>query len=313
MMKIKTGLFLLLSLINLTVIAQHEFAIGGTRLHIVPPKLTDSAINIFSERPFDHFVYYDPNAEKKNLLLVFMTGTYGVGGAGNFFNELAAREGYHVINLIYPDSVAMVQICKDASDLSCYEKTRHECIFGGSAYNQLHINEANAVLNRLAKCLIYLANKYPAENWNQFYQKGKILWNKIVVAGQSQGGGHAAYLGKLFKVNKVIMLASPKDYSANATTPPAWIMSPGNTPLNRYFGFAHSADNIGCTFAQQVEIFSYLGLKQYGPLRDVDSSTNYSGHFFTSKKMQDRPHLSVLNDSASYVNVWKYMLNVKVE
>jgi len=305
--------FLFLQFISTPGLGQREFTIGSVNLHVIPPHATDSSINIFSGNPFDHFVYFNPALPGKNLLFLFMTGTNGTGGTGKFFNELAAREGYHVINLIYPDSVAMVQICKDTLDLSCYEKARHESIFGGSLYSRLNVNESNSILNRLDKCLAYLVKKYPLENWGQFYQNGKIQWDKVVVTGQSQGGGHAAFLAKLFKVNRVIMLAAPKDYSGRSDTPPTWLTSPGKTPVNRYFGFAHTQDNVGCTFAQQVEIFSCLGLKKYGPLMNVDSSSNYSGHFFTSTRQQAMPHVSVIRDSASYVNVWKYMMNVKID
>lgn len=129
------------------------------------------------------------------------------------------------------------------------------------------VNKANSIVNRLQKLLLYLASNYPTDNWSQFLTaSGDINWQKICVAGQSQGGGHAAFIAQQKKVGRVIMFASPKDFSNTYNAPAFWLTQKSATPLNRYFGFVHTLDETnGCTWPQQKIIFTAMGFDALGP------------------------------------------------
>lgn len=94
--------------------------------------------------------------------------------------------------------------------------------------------------NRLEKLLLYLEKHYPEEQWGQYLTtEHQIQWNKIVTAGHSQGGGHAAFASKYFKVARVIMFAAT-DWAGNKTA--EWIRAPGPTEAGKYYGFIHTGD-----------------------------------------------------------------------
>ena len=63
------------------------------------------------------------------------------------------------------------------------------------------------------------------------------------MAGQSQGGGHAALLAMQRRVRRrVLMFGSPKDFNIHFGQPARWYSGPNATPLGRFFSFAHGAD-----------------------------------------------------------------------
>jgi len=118
---------------------------------IISPKLTDPTIDRFCETPFDHYIYLDDSVKKRNQLLVFLPGTFGKGGSAPDFNITAAEMGYHVINLIYPDSIAMVNLCDTSFDEACYDKAREEIISGKDLVPGLVISHVNSIENWLIK------------------------------------------------------------------------------------------------------------------------------------------------------------------
>ena len=73
------------------------------------------------------------------------------------------------------------------------------------------------------------------------------------MAGQSQGGGHAALLGIKHPVARVICFGAPKDFSLALTAPAAWLRLDSATPKSAFFAFNHDQDRQGCSPAQQAE------------------------------------------------------------
>jgi pimeloyl-ACP methyl ester carboxylesterase len=88
----------------------------------------------------------------------------------------------------------------------------------------------------------------------------------VAVAGHSQGGGHAALLGKTHRLARVVMLGPRPTPLAAATSPP-WLGRPGATPADRFFGFSHEQDP---GFERIAASWSALGLDRSGPLVNVD-------------------------------------------
>jgi hypothetical protein len=141
----------------------------------------------------------------------------------NFYNA-ASSLGYSVLALSYDSTDEIASMCGVASaDAGCYFPTRESIIRGipqkGAASAVAGISLDEGIADRIVLTLQYLERNAPGNNWASFLQPAavgappsdRVAWSKIVVAGHSQGGGHAAAVAKLFNVHHVIQLAATCD------------------------------------------------------------------------------------------------------
>jgi pimeloyl-ACP methyl ester carboxylesterase len=171
--------------------------------------------------------------------------------------------------------------------------------------------------------LQYLSASRPDEGWSRFLTDEAVInWEKIAVAGQSQGGGHAALIAVRHRVARVICTGSPKDYNQKLNAPAAWLCADSATPAARYFAFNHRQDRQAATWGQQLENLHALKLDAFGPPVDVDKEappyqhsrilfTNYPGGTLDSKEA----HTAVISwrNAGVFEPVWRYMLTEPVE
>ena len=247
---------------------------GVTSLEVVP-RDTDPAIGGAFNSP--HGVYVDRSivtaqgahaARDRHELLLFLAGTNGNGSGAVAFCELAAGLGYHVINLTYPDEIA-ASICAGDPNPAAFEQFRLAVIAGGST-KHITITRADSIENRLIKALEHLAKKRPDEGWDHFLgPDATINWPAIAVAGQSQGGGHAALIGIKHRIARVICTGAPKDYSKRLDAPAAWYGEASATPKSLFFTFNHRQDVKACTPEQMLRNLSALKLDTFGPPVDA--------------------------------------------
>lgn len=287
------------------------------------PNVTDVNINTFTNADQKHFVFLNNSVAKKNQLFVFLPGTGGNPANTQRIDSLAANLGYHSIGLMYPNEPAIGSLCNSSSDIECYTNTRLEIIDGTNRTTLVTVDRANCIENRIIKLLQYLHQQNPSENWSQFLDNGNIIWEKVVIAGHSQGGGHAGLIAKNHKVARVIFFAAPKDFSIYFSNPANWINSTNQTPSNRYFAFTHSSDELGCTFSQQQTIYTNLGMSQFGSAVNTDNTISpyNNSHILTSIRAVNsslNAHSCVvvdnnvqldINNIPIYRPVWVYMLN----
>ncbi len=248
----------------------------------VIPSATDPEIKRFDD---PHWVYVDRDivvehqtdeVQDRKELLLWLTGTGGRGHDAQGLSNLAADLGYHVITLMFPNDIP-TSACANDSNPKSFEELRMAVIQGGRATYQdgrqtLLIERAESIENRLIKVLQYLEQKRPREGWAQFLKEdGSIKWASIAVAGQSQGGGHAALIGIKHRVARVLCFGAPKDHSRRHEAPAAWYGEASATPKDRFFAFNHHQDPKGCTPEQLLNNLKALGLEAYGPPAEVDS------------------------------------------
>jgi hypothetical protein len=296
----------------------HYVAIGS-RAHEaidIADELDDDGAR--SERP--------GHAGRGHRLFLFMTGALGLPSRGpnstRLITEEAAANGFHAINLRYPNDQVLLNVC--GADGECYESQRLATIYGGET-DRLVVTRPNSIENRLIKVLAFLHRQHPEEGWSSFLENDSPRWSVIVVAGWSQGGGNAALIARDHRVARVIMLEAPVDRTQ--LMPPAdpapWVADAHVTPARRYFALAHLRSASTVPFFESA--WRLLGLDRSGPTVNVDTHMppyNRS-HQLATNVEPARPNLfhhSVAADTSTPKDadgrpvlavVWQYMLGVR--
>ena len=266
----------------------------------------------------DHVVWVQVPVRATQIMLL-LPGTYGHPENGRSIGQIAAEQGYRVVGLMYADDVAVVTACANDASPVCMERVRTEIIRGSNESPHVTVNLDNSIDGRLVDLLRYLHQRFPGEGWDQFLDaSGAARWDRIAVGGLSQGGGHAAFIGKLRQVPRVVMFGAPADGYNGQVAP--W-MQIGATPANRYFGFHHARD----PFTSIEPNWFALGLQAFGAVRSIDaeSDPHFGGsHMLVTDAMPatgtyEHAHPSVFADGATprradgsplFDRAWRHLL-----
>lgn len=232
----------------------------------------DTANPAVTQNLSPHFVVNpDPSAAPAGRLFVMLPGTGAVARTYEDIVRVGASVGYHAIGLTYPNDDAVAVSCSGSPDPDCAEDIRQETITGLASSVLVVVDEANSIDGRLLSLLEFLDAAFPAEGWGQFLDNGAIDWSLVSVAGHSQGGGHAGFMAKLRELHRVSMFSGPSDPSPTPGTAAAWTFLPNITPVERQFGFIHTADNL----ASPITVFrswQAIGLDIFGYSVSVDGA-----------------------------------------
>jgi hypothetical protein len=302
-------------------------------IRFVRPSATDAAITTFDQ---PHRIYLRPaGVPTRGELLLWIPGTMPPPPAGGkapaaepsnsregsaAFCALAAQLGYDVISLRYPNALSASAARGDDADE--FERFRMAIIAGGTS-KHITIARVDSIEHRLIALLHHLAAHHPAEGWSNYLNgDGTIRWEKLALAGQSQGGGHAALIASHHRVARVICTGAPKDYNRRLDAPAAWLAAESATPRNRYFTFNHRQDRQAATLEQQLRNLRAMKLDAFGAPVDVDGAsppfqhsrillTNYPGGALDS----GTAHTAVITfrNAAVFTPVWRYLLTEPVE
>jgi len=291
-----TGLFLTALLSSIT--AQVETI-------AVNPSQTDPQIQPVHG---EHTAYIDRAAPPVNKLLLMIVGTGAAANHNIPFCRFAASMGYHVICIDYKNTV-ITTVCSNSKDSACFNEFRQEIIFGEPVSPLVEVDSANSIYHRVYALLLYLSGKFPEQGWQQ-YTKGKsIQWPKIIVAGHSQGAGHAAYLGKKFPVNRVLIFAGPQDFLVQFNKPAGWVFQKSITSPSKYFAFLHLQD----PFDFKKQLAGCMALLQsvkadtvfVQPLRPVIKS----GHILVTNIETTNAHESMMQPVFEQALAWLLAAN----
>ncbi|MEO6393199.1 MAG: IPT/TIG domain-containing protein, partial [Pyrinomonadaceae bacterium] len=228
------------------------------------------------------------------------------------------------IGLNYVNGDAVNDLCGPQLDLNCYGNFRLEVLDGTDRSSLVNVNRPNSIENRLIKLLIYMQQINPAANWGQFLDaQNGIRWDKIVVAGHSQGGGHAGIIGKVKRVARVIMFAA-MDFSGALNSVANWISVAGVTPNGDFYGFSHQQDEEVNYTVLSTRAWTAYGMNAFGAPVNVDviapaynnthslnsnfptipSGSNYHGCIVVDTRFPVDP-----GGVSIYAPVWRYLLN----
>jgi hypothetical protein len=206
------------------------------------PSDTDSAITQFNN---NHFAVVDPALPSRGRLLVFLPGTGAVPFNYTDFVENAASLGFHGLGLMYPNPVAINELVtqNDPLNPNAALNARLEVIDGIDRVSYVTVGRIDCIENRLLKALQYLHATNPTRGWNQFFAGTEILWNKLVLCGHSQGGGHAGVVAKTRVVARCLLFGS-MDFWYAGNRPYNWMSMTPETGVPGWFALVHERNQV---------------------------------------------------------------------
>ena len=269
-------------------------------LHTVLPEATDRRNLTGTRWPERHYVWLDEAADHRNKLFVHMAGTCNAPSSFQLLAKEAARLGYHVIVLSYPNAYTFLQptpgnctaigtieaICRGFSDVdACQENVHLQVLDGKSGMIDgrpvsspaMQVTPAESIEGRLTSLLAWLADEETSgvpksEGWSRFLREGSPDWKRIVISGSTFGGSQAALLAQLHQVNRVTLFAAPRDGAGRAST---WLKIK-ETHSKRYFGLTHEQDLVGK--AQTIRNWHALDMFKSGEtVREDEVAAPYHG------------------------------------
>jgi hypothetical protein len=272
----------------------------------VDPHETDSGIETVHG---PHIAVYDPQVEPRHKLVLFLPGTQAKAEGALQLDSAFAQWGFHAVSLDYENAVAAAS-CGKSPDISCFDHYRQAIIMGARGSEKIQVSPANSILTRFEKLLLYLARNDPDGDWGQFLSGGKPVWAKIIVAGHSQGSGHAAYIAKMFAVERVLMFSGPQDYFENLDMPAAWQSRKGATAGTRFFAFLNLHDPYNVDH-QVANCMALMGMSKkettrVTPETPIEGSPRILINDFPTKQY----HSSTL--FPEFKNVWEYMATTTI-
>lgn len=274
---------------------------AGVKTLRVEPSETDPAIATVHG---PNIAMYDPEATSRHELLLFIVGTGAKATDSRNVDRAFASWGYHAIGLDYNNNVIAVASAHSL-DPTSFGRYRQEIVTGAPVSNKVKVNPANSILNRFAKLLIYLVKHDPKGGWDEFVTNNEPVWSRVIVAGHSQGSGHAAYMGKMFKVDRVLMFSGPQDYMDDLHRPAPWQARKSATPPSRFYAFLNLKDPFNVDH-QIANCMMLMNLSKPGTLRVKPGEAIHSAsHILINNIETKNPHGSTI--FPQFKNVWKYM------
>lgn len=284
---------------------------GSVSLHAavkvlrVDPHQTDAAIETVHG---PHIAVYDLQSNSRHKLFLFLAGTGSKAAGSLTIDSVFAEWGYHAISLDYENDV-LAASCGHSLDRSTFGRYREAIVTGAPVSKRVKVNPANSILNRFQKLLIYLAKNDPSGGWGEFVHDGQPIWSRILVAGHSQGSGHAAYIGKLFRVDRVLMFSGPQDYMDTLNAPAPWQARKSATPPSRFFAFLNFKDPFNVNH-QIANCMMLMHMSKPDTLTVKPGEAIQGDYHILINDFPTKYHGSTL--LPQYKNVWEYMATTAI-
>ena len=243
----------------------------------------------------------EPPGSARGTLVVLLNGSGSspsgltIDSSRNLFVS-ALESGNHVLAVAYRSDVAIAQMC-DSSRPNCYGASRSTLltgVFAPGADNSLaNVREDEGIIPRIDLALRTLVASRPQAGWDAFVGRAtagtaadRIAWQRIIASGHSQGGGHAAYLGKWFPLMRVVQFSSTCD--APAGVPAPWTAADSvwtTSPAAAFFGLSAptvftngvpTAGDLNCPY--HLAVWQNLGMPQSHQADDATTCAGIDPH-----------------------------------
>lgn len=283
--------------------------------HDVEPQQTDAAITTQTVGDPLQYAYLPQNALlRKDVLFVFIPGTFSTPGSYNDVCEAAAQSGYYSFGVAY-SNLSPVEFYEGLNPTdSTVRDILNEFLTGNNTSPRVTVTRANSFENRIIKMISYLDSLNPAENWKRFLTADKqIKWSKISVAGHSQGSDHAMYMSKARQVYRAGFIGGPGSFLLKNGNYPSFMQEPGLTPYSKLYGFNHLKDPVR-KWSDVKVTWGILGLP--GAPNSVDDRAVNGSHQLTTDLNLSDAHSGTIQDDVTpkdqngnplYAPVWQYM------
>lgn len=272
-------------------------AVAAERRLLVPPTATDAELR--SDEP-PHLVRFEaaPQMQSPVPLLVWLPGTGGkpASGPAEFF-DTAVQQGYRVLALSYLNTPAVGQVCVGRvlrAHLRCAEEMRQQRVWGDASTTLIEDRSADAIVPRLSRLLQYLAVQDAQSQWQQYLDEAQQpRWERIVLAGQSQGGGMAAFIAQTRRVAGVLVFSGGWDHGSDGDIA-RWYGREPLTPPQRWHASFHVDEGQAAAMAR---IYRRLGI----PPAQI--------HALSLPTLRGNPHTDAIANPA-YRPLWVQMLTL---
>lgn len=268
---------------------------GASERHrLIEPVQTDASLPA-GEPP--HLVRDDPAQPAEQLLLVWLPGTGGKAAEGPpAFFDTARQLGLRVLALSYLNTPAVGQVCVGRvlrAHPHCAEEMRQQRVWGDAPTALITDRAADAIVPRLRQLLRYLARDDVSGIWAQYLDGDEPRWERIVLAGQSQGGGMAAFIAQSRRVAGVLIFSGGWDQGSGGEIA-RWYGRPAQTPPERW----HASYHLDEPKAETMErIYRRLGV----PPAHI--------HRLSQAPAFGNPHTDAIRNPA-YAPLWGQMLDL---
>lgn len=279
-------------------------AIGENVSLLVVPSQTDAN---YQSTDKSHYVVRNTKSHL-NKLLLFIGGSFSSPDDYTFIAKHAASIGFDVISISYPNNIPAASLAS-SSDPFIFDNYRDEICFGNQVSDVVSVDNLNSINTRTFKLIQYLNNTYPEQNWSQYLETNNLNWDKIVIAGHSQGAGHASYFSQKRLFERVVMFSGPNDYSTHFNSPANWLSEDGLTDLNKRYALLHINDEI-ISYDFQVLNLKGLGVLRASeaPLLVDDLNPPYNNKNALSVNIPAfSNHNSTVGGNAKLPDIWTYL------
>jgi hypothetical protein len=284
------------------------------------PEQTDTRITTTTFGNKEQFAYLPKEAMKrKDKLFIFIPGTFAGPNIYTRILKSGAKYGYYSIGISYSNNQTIQSFCT-GNNQNCVSNIFREYLEGVNYSPEVDISSANSLENRISKFILYLKNNYPDENWGRFLNTDhSIKWEKISLAGHSQGSGHVLYISKTRNLLRASLFSGPNGFKLANGQFPNWLSSNGLTTNAKVFCFSNSLDAIA-DWAEIQVIWNNIGIS--GSFQNVDNAGSFNGAQKLYTNIDLPPAIinpehgsTVANDNtpldnngrAVFERVWKYM------
>jgi hypothetical protein len=232
-------------------------------------------------------------------LLVFLPATRAVPEDYTRFLDTAHGAGFSVLGLAYSNlGPSLAKSCGE--DMACYGDMLANRFDGTRPTRFSEVGAEDGILARLRDALGYLNVHDPAGDWQRYRNADGVRWNRVVLAGHSQGGGEAAYIAHLHAVRGVLMFSAPAEALDGHTAD--WLSMPSATPRSRFWGLDDRHDMYA---ARVAATWRALGLGSHGLITTLPLGNGGQSH---SRIVSDRTPLDA--DGRPVLEpVWRSMLS----
>jgi hypothetical protein len=271
---------------------------GGTPRSFTP-SAADPGITLFNQA---HYAYRHLAVPPRNRLFLFLPGTGALPAHYRQVLRCAADHGFHALGLSYVNSPSVGELSAGQPPDTA-GKIRLEIIDGTDRTPLVTVDRTNSIENRVITALQYLDALAPTEGWSQYLAPGPtIRWDRLIVSGHSQGGGHAAIISRQHLCSRVIVF-NASDWSDTTKRPADWMFEVSATPPERVYGVGHLRDPL-VTATQIRQGWSALGLAGLGAEQAPESAAfpfAFTHQFMTDVEPREAGH-DIYYHSASVVD-----------